>query len=582
MKPHLERLLAQAVAELQRRGVLQQEAAALVQLQRTRNPRHGDFASNLALLLGKAAGADPRQLAADLIGALPASDCVEKVEIAGPGFINFFVSRAAWRQVIGDIRAAGAAYGNSAIGGGRTVLVEFVSVNPTGPLHVGHGRGAAYGDSVARLLSAAGYRVQREYYINDAGRQMDILALSVWLRYLEQCGAAPGGDFPANAYQGRYVRALAADLRRDHGGAFEAADAGTAGVLFANLPEDDEARIDALIARCKSALGDTYRALFEHACATLVERIRDDLLRFGVRFDHWFSERALVEGGDIERAIATLAQRGHIYEKDRATWFRATRFGDQKDRAVLRADGSHTYFAADIAYHFNKSERGFDLLLNVLGADHHGYVGRVEAAFEALGFERERLQTRLVQFATLYRGREKVQMSTRTGEFVTLQELCDEVGVDAARFFYVSRKNDQHMDFDLHLARTQSADNPVYYIQYAHARICSVFRQLRDKGLPDAAAPDYRRLTESGEFGLMQALSRFPEVVEQAAGGFEPHLVAYYLRDLAHDFHAYYNAHPFLSSEVGLRNARLGLIDSVRQVLANGLHLLGVSAPDKM
>lgn len=584
MKHPLERLLAQAVAELHRRGALQQDAAALVQVQRTRDPRHGDFASNLALVLAKPAAADPRQLAADLIGALPASDCVEKVEIAGPGFINFFVSRAAWRGVIGDIRAAGAAYGHSAIGGGRAALVEFVSANPTGPLHVGHGRGAAYGDAVARLLSAVGYRVRREYYINDAGRQMDILALSVWLRYLEQGGAASGGlggAFPANGYQGAYVRALAADLRRDHGGAFEAG-AGTAGRLFAGLPEDGEARIDEMITRCKSALGETYRALFEHACATLVERIRDDLVQFGVRFDHWFSERTLVEGGDIKRAIATLAERGHIYEKDGATWFRATDFGDQKDRAVLRADGSHTYFAADIAYHFNKGERGFDILLNVLGADHHGYAGRVAAAFEALGFERERLQMRLVQFAALYRGREKVQMSTRTGEFVTLQELREEVGVDAARFFYVSRKNDQQMDFDLDLARKQSADNPVYYIQYAHARICSVFRQSRDKGLPDADAPDYRRLTESGEFELMRALSRFPEVVEQAAGGFEPHLVAYYLRDLAHDFHAYYNAHPFLSSEAGLRSARLGLIDAVRQVLANGLRLLGVGAPDKM
>lgn len=584
MKHLLERLLAQAVAELHRRGALQPDAAALVQLQRTRDPRHGDFASNLALVLAKPAAADPRQLAADLVGALPASDCVEKVEIAGPGFINFFVSRAAWRGVIGAIRAAGESYGHSAIGGGRAVLVEFVSANPTGPLHVGHGRGAAYGDAVARLLSAVGYRVRREYYINDAGRQMDILALSVWLRYLEQGSAAAGGlgaAFPANGYQGGYVRTLAADLHRSHGDAFEA-DAGAAGRLFADLPEDGEACIDEMITRCKSALGETYRALFEHACATLVERIRDDLLRFGVRFDHWFSERALVEGGDIERAIAALAERGHIYEKDRVTWFRATDFGDQKDRAVLRADGSHTYFAADIAYHFNKGERGFDLLLDVFGADHHGYAGRVAAAFEALGFERERLQMQLVQFATLYRGREKVQMSTRTGEFVTLQELREEVGVDAARFFYVSRKNDQHIDFDLDLARKQSADNPVYYIQYAHARICSVFRQLRDKGLPDAEAPDYRRLTESGEFELMQTLSRFPEVVEQAAGGFEPHLVAYYLRDLAHDFHAYYNAHPFLSSEAGLRSARLGLIDAVRQVLANGLHLLGVGAPDQM
>ena len=584
MKPHLKHLLAQAVDELCRQGVLEQGADALaeekpIHIERTRNSGHGDFASNLAMVLAKQVGGNPRALAGKLVAALPASALLEKTEIAGAGFINFFLSAGACRAVINDIHQAGKQYGFGTIGAGRTVLVEFVSANPTGPLHVGHGRGAAYGDAVVRLLCAAGYEAHGEYYVNDAGRQMDILAVSVWLRYLELCGRANQVEFPANAYRGDYVGELATDLHRKHG------DALVTDASFANLPEDPEARIDALIERCKSSLGKTaYHILFDHGCDTLVEQIRADLLQFGVRFDRWFSERSLLEGGDIKRAIATLEKNGHIYEKDRATWFRAQDFGDEKDRAVLRGDGSHTYFASDIAYHFNKAERGFDVLLNVFGADHHGYAGRVKASFEALGFARERLQVRLVQFAVLYRGGKKIPMSTRAGEFVTLRELREEVGVDAARFFYVSRKNDQHMDFDLDLAKAQSADNPVYYIQYAHARICSVFRQLPEKNIPSRreVAPDYELLVEPGEFELMKTLLRFPEVVEQAAVGYEPHLLAYYLRDLANDFHAYYNAHPFLSSEANLRLARLGLIDATRQVIANGLDLLGVGAPQKM
>ena len=584
MKQHLKHLLTQAVGELCRQGTLGEGAEERVHIERPRNPRQGDFASNLAMVLAKQAGVEPRALAGELIAALPASELLEKTEIAGPGFINFFLSRAAFRAVIGEVREAGEKYGcgtGDGPGTGRKALVEFVSANPTGPLHVGHGRGAAYGDAVARLLSAAGFEVRREYYVNDAGRQMDILALSVWLRYLALCGEE--FEFPSNGYRGDYVRDLAAGLHREHGDALRAGAAG----LIADLPEDAEARIDALIDRCKTALGQAaYRTVFDHGCATLVAHIRADLLEFGVRFDNWFSERALLEGGDIARALATLADHGHTYKKDGATWFKATEFGDGKDRAVLRANGTHTYFASDIAYHFNKGERGFDLILNVFGADHHGYAGRIKASFEALGFARERLQVRLVQFAALYRGGQKVQMSTRAGEFVTLRELREEVGVDAARFFYVSRKNDQHLDFDLDLAKAQSADNPVYYIQYAHARICSVFRQLPEKNIPapdvDGAAPDYDLLVEPGEFELMRTLSRFPEVVEAAAVGFEPHLLAYYLRDLANDFHAYYNAHPFLSSEAGVRGARLGLIDATRQVIANGLALLGVGAPAQM
>ena len=580
MKQHLTQLLAHAVEELCRREVLESKAEGRIHVERARNPQHGDFASNLAMVLAKEAGCEPQVLAEQLVAYLPDSPLLLKTEIAAPGFINFFVLPGAYRAVIGDILNAGARYGCGDLGGGRKVLVEFVSANPTGPLHVGHGRGAAFGDAVARVLDAAGYQAQREYYVNDAGRQMDILALSVWLRYLDLCGDAPA--FPANGYQGDYIWDIAADLHREHADAYQT-DAGRL-ELDAQLPDDDEARLDELISRCKTALGDgAYHTVLTRACDTLVEDIRRDLLEFGVRFDNWFSERSLLEGGDIERALQALDARGHLYEKDGAKWFKATDFGDQKDRAVVRANGSHTYFASDIAYHFNKGERGFAQIVDVFGADHHGYAKRIAASCQALGYARDRLRVLLVQFAVLYRDGMKVPMSTRGGDFVALRELREEVGNDAARFFYVSRKNDQHMDFDLDLAKAQSADNPVYYIQYAHARICSVFRQLREKNIPvDAAAPDYELLVEDGEFELMKTLSRFPEVVEQAAAGLEPHLIAYYLRELANDFHAYYNAHPFLSSEAGLRDARLGLIDAARQVIANGLDLLGVGAPEKM
>ncbi len=612
MKTELTRLLAQSAAELCRQGAFGQDAQApdpeQIHIEHTRNPKHGDFASNLALVLAQKYKIAPRDLAVQLIAALPICEWVAKIEIAGPGFLNFFIAAAAYYDGITEIRVAGEKYGNGDFGCGKKVLVEFVSANPTGPLHVGHGRGAAYGDAVARLLTAVGYEVQREYYVNDAGRQMDILALSVWLRYLGKCDASfklqmdVANLFPKNGYRGDYVEELAAELHKQHGDVFSVennADIGADTVLkklFADLPSEEdkdeekqkaiqEARIDTLIAKCKTILGENYYELvFNYGCDQLVALIKKDLRAFGVCFDTWFLERSLVENGDIQRAIATLKKNGHIYQKDGVTWFRASDFGDEKDRAVLRANGSHTYFASDIAYHFNKGERGFDIILNVFGADHHGYAGRVQASFEALGFASERLQVRLVQFAVLYRGRVKAPMSTRAGEFVTLQELREEVGNDAARFFYVSRKNDQHMDFDLELAKAQSADNPVYYIQYAHARIASVFRRLSTENIPspDEVAPDYKLLVEAGELALMKTLLRFPEVVEQSAIGYEPHVLAYYLRALATDFHAYYNAHPFLSSEAKLRLARLGLIDATRQVLANGLRLLGVSAPEKM
>ena len=579
MKQRIASLVARSVEALRGTVSLPDGAEDRIQVDRTRDPAHGDYASNIALVLAKAAGMKPRDLAQRVVEGLPDCTLVEKVDIAGPGFINFTVTRDAWLDLIGQVRSLGGHYGHSEAGAGGRVMVEFVSANPTGPLHVGHGRGAAYGDSLVRVLRAAGYDARSEYYINDAGRQMDILALSVWLRYLELQGEET--RFPTGGYRGDYVRDIARSLAGENGDGLVR----PAASLFDDLPEEADPAMDTLVARCRSLLGDAgFRTVFDHACGVMVADIREDLAEFGVAFDCWFSERSLVTGGAMEKAIRVLEANGHVYEKDGAKWFRATDFGDEKDRVVVRANGAHTYFATDLAYHFDKGERGFDRILDIFGADHHGYVDRIRASFEALGHPREKLDILLVQFAVLYRGGEKVSMSTREGEFVTLRELRGEVGNDAARFFYALRRPEQHMDFDLDLAKSQSADNPVYYIQYAHARICSVFRQLRERGMEtlETAAPNYGLLGESRELELLRTLSRYPEVVASAAASLEPHQVAYYLRDLATDFHTYYNAHPFLGSENDLRLARLGLIDATRQVIANGLDLLGVSAPESM
>lgn len=578
MRDEVCRLLNEALASLASDGVLSTDSAPVVQVERSKSAEHGDFASNLAMVLAKSAGMKPRDLAEKICAALPASAVVARTEIAGPGFINIFLATDAYHELPDRIREQGAAYGTSTIGQGRRVMVEFVSANPTGPLHVGHGRGAAYGDALARVLRAAGFDAISEYYINDAGRQMDILAVSVWLRYLELCGETVA--FPSAAYQGDYIFDIAATLHREDQIAYQTA----ASTLFDGLPSEDDALLDELIARAKDTLGkDGFHRVHGLARDTLVDDIRSDLQQFGVDYQAWFSEQSLIDSGAVQAAVDALKKNQFLYEKDGARWFRTTDFGDEKDRVVLRANGNHTYFATDIAYHHNKLERGFEHVINIWGADHHGYIKRVKASMSALGLDADALTVLLVQFAVLYRGGAKVSMSTRSGEFVTLRELREEVGRDAARFFYALRKPDQHMDFDLDLAKTQSSDNPVYYVQYAHARICSVFRQLAEKGINvDLSRADPKQLVEARESDLLQKLSRYPEVVESAARSYEPHQVAYYLRELANDFHTYYNAHPFLAAEEDIRLARLSLIDATRQVLANALGLLGVGAPERM
>jgi len=588
MKKHLRTLLVDAINRLQTRDELPVDLDIDVHVERTRDSSHGDFACNVAMMLARAARRKPRAIAEMIVAALPESDQVERVDIAGPGFINFFISRQAFQQLAATILEAGEAYGRSTVGHGHRVQVEFVSANPTGPLHVGHGRGAAYGAVLADLLVEAGYTVHREYYVNDAGRQMDILATSTWLRYLQQTGIDIA--FPTNGYQGQYVIDIAAALVSAHGKSLAA----TAAQVLEGVPADDdghgngdrEAHIDALIVRAKILLGEEqYRLVFDQALDTIIDDIRADLEEFGVVYEQWFSERSLVDSGAVATVVQRLKDSQNLYQQDGAWWFRSTDFGDEKDRVVIRENGQATYFASDIAYHMDKMERGYEQVIDIWGADHHGYVPRIKAALAALGYDPNRLTVLLVQFANLYRGGEKVQMSTRSGQFVTLRELRDEVGRDAARFFYVSRTCEQHMDFDLDLARSQSNDNPVYYIQYAHARICSVMRQLEEKGFswdPVNGREHLQRLVEDHEKSLLTTLSRYPEVIEMAAEKYDPHQIAFYLRDLAAEFHTYYNAHQFIIADADLRNARLTLILAARQVLRNGLDLLGMTAPDRM
>ena len=582
-KRPIEKLLKTALA-----SVAPDLADTPIHLERPKQAGHGDFATNLALQLAKPLRRNPRELAALLVAELPKSPEVTKVEIAGAGFINFTLAATAKTAVVAEVLARGAAFGRGAAKGLK-VQVEFVSANPTGPLHVGHGRGAAYGASLAAVLDFAGYEVFREYYTNDAGRQMDILALSTWLRYLALFDIVV--PFPPNGYQGDYVVEMARELQAGHQDRFArvSADdvlAGTPGLPAAERKDDEaknqrEAHLDALIANAKRLLGEDYPWVHGFALNEQLGDCREDLESFGVVFDKWFSEKSLFDTGLVERAMAELEKRGHVYVQDGAKWFRSTSFGDEKDRVVQRDNGQYTYFASDIAYHVNKFERGFDRIIDVWGADHHGYIPRVKGAVTAMGLPAEHLDVALVQFAVLYKDGQKASMSTRSGEFVTLRSLREDVGNDACRFFYVLRKSDQHLDFDLDLAKSQSNENPVYYIQYAHARVCSVMQQWGgvERELGEA---DLGLLVHERELALCARLAAYPEVVQTAAADYAPHQVAFYLKDLAGDFHSWYNAERMLVDDVALRDARVALAAAVRTVLASGLAMLGVSAPASM
>lgn len=589
MKENIESLLDQALEQLVADGLI--ETKPSLQITRTKDATHGDFTCNVAMMLAKQAGKPPREVAQAIIDAFgkvdSSNDYIDRIEIAGPGFINFFLAQESTLNIIKDILSAGDSFGRSNAANHEKVQIEFVSANPTGPLHVGHGRGAAYGATLASLMRAVGFDVDCEYYVNDAGRQMNILATSIWLRYLQENGVAI--PFPSNGYKSEeYIFDIARELKQAHGDAFVFSGDTVMQDIPADEPDggDKETHIDALIERAKSLLGENnYKTVFNAGLNSIIDDIREDLEEFGVHYESWYSEQSLADRDLINKAVKQLQDAGYIYEEKGALWFRSTQFGDEKDRVVIRDNGQGTYFASDIAYHLDKFERGYDRVINIWGADHHGYVARVKAALTAMGKDEDKLNILLVQFANLYRHGERVQMSTRSGSFVTLRELREEVGTDAARFFYVMRKCEQHMDFDLDLAKSQSNDNPVYYIQYAHARICSVIGQLSEKELKhdiENGSQNLHLLTEKHETELISKLDAYSDIVHKSAFNAEPHLLVHYLRELATLLHSYYNAHQFINDDANLHDARFNLIIAIKQVLHNGLTLLGVSAPEKM
>jgi len=554
LKNRLTALLDGALKTCIEKGMFEVMEPPSIEMETTKDEAHGDYASNIAMVLAKEAKKAPRKIAEMLCGEIDDQERVlGKIEIAGPGFINFFIKEDVWVTLLRDVDTLKEQFGKNNVGQDKRVQVEFVSANPTGPLHIGHARGAVIGDVIANMLSASGFDVYREYYINDAGNQMNNLGMSVLLRNLELLGQSV--DFPENCYQGGYIKDIAKEIMEKHG--------------------------DAYLSRDRN---ETVRFYTDYAANVILDEIKVDLKDFGIVFDEYFSERELHKDNGVANLLDELEKRGFVYREDETLWFRTTDFGDEKDRVVVRKNGEPTYFAADIAYHRNKYDRGFDIVIDIWGADHHGYMPRVYAGIQALGFNKEALKIVLVQLVNLLRDGKPVAMSTRSGEFVTMKEVVDEVGKDAARYNFLMRRSDSHLDFDLELAKRQSNENPVYYVQYAHARICSIMRLAAEKNyrIPDYAQTDLSRLLLSEEVGLIKSISRFPEIVEGAALSLEPHRLTFYLNELAGLLHSYYNKYKVISDDEGLTKARLFLMRSIQTVLNNGLTLLGVSAPDKM
>ncbi len=554
MKNRIKKLIIDAASQAQAKGLLFPTDFPVVNVEKPKVEAHGDFSTNFAMVIASLQKMAPRKVARAIVDQLnDSSRLLEKIEIAGPGFINFYVTPAAWHPVLLDIQKTDWRFGASELGGGERVQVEFVSSNPTGPLHVGHGRGAAVGDSVANILSFCGYNVQREYYINDSGRQIQTLGRSVFIRYRELFGES--APFPEDCYQGDYIREIAERIKERHGD----------GLLYR---EGDEA----VMYCARTAAGD------------IMEAIREDLALFGVSFDEWFSEQSLYDAGEVDRILAESRQRNIVYEKDGALWFKTSDLGDEKDRVVVRRNGQTTYFASDIAYHNDKYRRGFQRVIDVWGADHHGYIPRMQAAIEACGHKRNQFQVILVQLVNLLRGGQPVAMSTRAGEFVTLRDVIDEVGKDAARFIFLSRHHESPLDFDMEVAKQQTNENPVYYVQYVHARISSIIRKAVQNGMVDVQWDEtaIARLLEHEEIQLIKTLAEYPETVASSAEKLEPHRITFFLMNLAAAFHAYYNKHRVLSEDPVLSHGRLILVESIRKVIRNGLALLGVDAPDTM
>ncbi len=552
MKDRLRRQISDALQTCFANDTLHSGVVPEVQIEVPGNPEYGDFSSNLAMTMARAEKKSPRQIAEVLVAALGGCEFLSKVEIAGPGFINFTLMPTCWYEVLDDIAAKRSHYGFSQFGRGRRVQVEFVSANPTGPLHIGHGRGAAVGDAVASILQAAGFDVQREYYVNDAGNQVATLGRSIWMRLREQNGETV--VFPEDGYQGEYIRELAAKLIEED--------------PSVTALEEEEA-----VKRCTAFGVDN-----------VLVWIAADLKDFGITFDKWFSEQSLFDRNMVKNELAKLADKGLSYEQNGALWLRTTDYGDDKDRVLIKSDGSPTYFASDVAYHMEKFDRGFERVIDVWGADHHGYVPRMKAVVAGLGHQPDDLEVLLIQMVNLLRDGKPYTMGKRSGNFVTLREVVEEVGSDACRFYFLMRRSDSQLDFDLELAKRQSSDNPVFYVQYAHARVCSIYRNAEEQGvpLPKPGDIDLSSLILPEELLLAKYLARYPETVIGAAQNCEPHRVVYYLQELAAQFHSYYNRQRVLVDDPATTQARLYLIDGVRTVLANALTLLGVKAPERM
>jgi arginyl-tRNA synthetase len=550
MQEQLKKEIKQAVLNA---GLADESQIPEVVLEVPREKAHGDFATNMAMQLTRIARKNPREIATQIVEGIDRQKAhIKEIEVAGPGFINFFIDRSYLTDVLREIEAAGEQYGRTDAGKGEKVLVEFVSANPTGSLHLGHARGAAIGDVLCNVMDAAGYDVTREYYINDAGNQIRMMALSLEARYLEALGQE--AEFPEDGYRGQDIIDIGKKLAEEEG--------------------------DRLVSMERE---ERLAFLREYGLKQLLDKIKRDLEKYRVTFDNWFSETSLYESGAVDEVVKILTERGETFEKDGALWLKSSQYGDDKDRVLVKQDGTNTYLTPDIAYHRNKYERGFDRIINIFGADHHGYIPRMRAAMEALGYDPDKMTFLITQMVKLYQGGELVKMSKRTGKAVTLVDLMEEVGVDATRYIFAMRSPDAHLDFDMDLAVSQSNENPVFYVQYAHARINSVFRQAEEKGIQLKKNPSYlSALQEEQEFDLLQKLGEFPGEVATAADHMQPHRVVRYLYDLATQLHSYYNAHRVIGDDPTLTQARLTLLSAVAQVLKNGLSLIGVHAPKQM
>ena len=552
----LRKKIAQLIAKALKKCTIcdfSQEDISFIEVETTKEKSHGDYATNVAMVLASKLKMSPRKIAESIYDQFDGDGIVERVEIAGPGFINFFVDKGIWPCLLESIDSKGINYGISNLGQGQKIQVEFVSANPTGPLHIGHARGAVVGDVIARLLTACGYLVSKEYYINDAGNQMNNLGRSVYFRLKELLGE--NVYFPENCYQGAYIRDLAQDFLQERG----------------------ESSV-------KKSESELVPELTRYAGQIILAGIKEDLRVFGVTFDCYFSEQALHENNGVMAFLQELEGMGFVYQEDGTKWFKTTLFGDEKDRVVVRQNGEPTYFAADIAYHRDKFARGYKTVIDIWGADHHGYIPRIQACVQAMGFDKEAVKIVLVQLVNLLRNGQPIAMSTRSGQFDTLRHVVDEVGADAARYNFLMRRSDSHLDFDLELAKKQSNENPVYYVQYAHARICSILRLAAERGyhLPRYSEIDATCLTMPDDIDLIKIVSSFPELVEDAAVALEPHRLTFYANDLASQFHSYYNKNKVITENQVQSKTRLFLIRAVQVVLTNVLHLLGVSAPEKM